>query len=422
MMQTIDEQLPNKNQEDLIAEKILKRAEIAKLTRQLKSKLFKAGLKVRESQGKLPLSSSSPPCSVNLSCSPAKSNTIVGSDGLKSTVSELPITPMKRRSNGVDGKSRRLSGGSFGDDDEYSSSPIKRLHSGGNLPSSPFYVTSSPAHRMKAASTGSMQTPQSMSSSQILPPKTPPPDKPATLDAVGLTKTPSPNKIQQTTTSSHSAHRMQHQDSQANSQNGLLATPKASSGNKSKEFSTPTTRYSNDNEEGADLLLYMSNSPARTSTSKDAKDTKDYSSFINIPSTPKTSNSSMQFSSTPTFGLDSTPPRGSLLPLPFSTPSGLIGSQLHGNTPNSSTLQSLMGTPNGSIAKFHTPATPTNKLTVGISNKTPGFSMSDYVNIFTPSPRYSRTPEMGHGIPKSSYTKDSNSSGISKSLAEDSTS
>ncbi|GME84138.1 unnamed protein product [Ambrosiozyma monospora] len=43
-----------KAQEDIIAEKILKRAEIARITRQLKSKLFKAGLKVRESQGKLP--------------------------------------------------------------------------------------------------------------------------------------------------------------------------------------------------------------------------------------------------------------------------------------------------------------------------------------------------------------------------------
>lgn len=354
----------NKSQEDAIAERIIKRAEIAKLTRQLKSKLFKAGRKVRESQGK---------------AVPIRDNKSAPGEQTKHRATEYPITPVKRRAEG-----KQLGSDDYDEDEEFSSSsPVKRMH-GGNLPSSPFYVTgASPSTQKSAASL--LQTPQSLASSQLRgqgnarqvpqqPPKTPT-ARTATLDGGALAKTPSPNKPNKLTVPN--GHRHQ-------SSNATISTTTSVPGAASL-LETPKRRtpYISDNTEGADLLLYLSNSPARTT-----KESKDYNACLNLPQTPK-AGTAIQFAATgttPSFGLDSTPPRGGVLPLTFSTPSGLAS--------NSAVLQTLLGTPGTSMGKFHAPATPNNKLPGKPNNKTPGFSMSDYVNIFTPSPRYSKTPDV----------------------------
>lgn len=311
-------------QEDLIAQKILRRVQIAKLTRQLKSKLFRAGLKVKESQGKLSSTTHNSITNQKIASSPVRS--ITGNGSLPSD----PLTPLKR-------KSSHLS------KEETFSSPVKRVRhsSNDNLPSSPFYVTTSSSPSREVDNTQKV---------------------PAT-----------PRQATSTKISKVSKHR-KHKDDAPMTSSSLLSTPKASN-RRTKETTTPTSKFVNENEEGADLLLYLSNSPARTNTS--SKEGKDYSSYISIPTTPKTSSSVFQFSSTPTFGIDSTPPRGSILPLPVSTPSAAI--------------QSIIGTPGLGLGRIHTPGTPGSRSLVG--NKTPGFSMSDYVNIFTPSPRTTKGVE-----------------------------
>ncbi len=393
-MQKVDHSVSAKSPEDVIAEKILKRVRIAKLTRQLKSRLFKAGLKVRVSQGKLTSESADAVLTSELSSSPSRELSSEISqrsiqkrnnpDSLKEAAS-LPITPVKRHSKSDSRDNKELS----------YSSPTKKLRSTANIPSSPFYVTNSPT-RLNRANPPVNPLPNSQTSKEFSAaqtssaPKTPPSNKFASLSTTPSRKTPSGAKRM---LPHHSGKRVSTNVGNVN----VLSTPRTSAANKTKEFTTPTSKFINDNEEGADLLLYLSNSPARATTSN--KDNKEYNSFINIPSTPKTSTSTLQFSSTPTFNLDSTPPRGvNILPIPYSTPSAMLSSQSRLEIPNS-TVQPLLGTPNGT-AKFHLPATPNNKLAVGSSNKTPAFSMSDYVNIFTPSPRYSKTPEMGHGFLK----------------------
>ncbi|KAH3665407.1 hypothetical protein OGAPHI_003591 [Ogataea philodendri] len=328
--------------EDAIAEKILKRAEIARITRQLKNKLFKAGMKVRESQGKS-LTSSSP---------------LDNSDPLVSESSPT-TSPLKRKSS---------------DDEEAFSSPAKRAHHA-NIPSSPFYPSNTPINYLSVERSPTRQK------VDIAIPKTPPLGNKVILDDIALTKSAGAHK-ESLTGSAHSVY-----------QSALFSTPKSSKTKKAFEFKTPNSKYVNENEEGADLLLYLSNSPARTVNSKEGKE---QSTFLNIPTTPKSSHASMlNLSSTPNLGIESTPPRGTSTALPFSTPSLLQPPSTPGN---SSILGAKLfgATKNGS--------------------RTPAFSMSDYVSIFTPSPRHTRTPEFSHSFVKPavlSYSKELN--GITKS-------
>ncbi|GMF06573.1 unnamed protein product [[Candida] boidinii] len=74
LQQTQKHQQRIMSQEDIIAENILKRAEIARIARQLKTKLFKAGLKVLETQGKSPIPD--PESSTTLSHKSIESNQI----------------------------------------------------------------------------------------------------------------------------------------------------------------------------------------------------------------------------------------------------------------------------------------------------------------------------------------------------------
>ncbi|ODV83460.1 hypothetical protein CANARDRAFT_178863, partial [[Candida] arabinofermentans NRRL YB-2248] len=357
--------------EDLIAEKILKRAEIARITRQLKAKLFKAGMKVREGQGKAPSSSS-----------PTASSPTTNFDDMR---------PLSRAHSHLE------------DIDDDFSSPVKRMHQG-NIPSSPFYSTNntSPAsfHIINSQPSSAQKPPlsshyqhhhhqqqQHQQQHQQQPPKTPPfTHRFANLDEAALNKTPSPLKDDPSQQSGSAKHALQ---------SALLSTPKTSKFKKSIEFKTPNSRYHNDNEEGADLLLYMSNSPARPVTS--SKDTKELNVFLNIPTTPKSS--SVHMLQTPSMGLESTPPRNSLSGLPFSTPSISINGQQQPTTPN--------------LQVFGNKGTPSTNAMLANGNKTPAFSMSDYVNIFTPSPaRHTRTPEFStHNFVKPSilsYSKELN--------------
>lgn len=203
-----------------------------------------------------------------------------------------------------------------------------------------------------------------------------------------------------------------------------------------KDFKTPTTnsRYINDNEEGADLLLYLSNSPAVPTRDRDSY------GFQMLPTTPKAGSTGLHISGTPQIPFDSTPPRSVLPPLPFSTPSvsleklsastpdvssTFIGSSSLDKSKNNSsysksnnitgTPQQVSNTSNG--IKLNVPATPNNSLSrnraLGYNAQTPGFSMSDYVNFFTPSPRLLGTPDVSLHFSKSSnifgFSKDLNS-------------
>ncbi|KAG0682164.1 hypothetical protein C6P40_005360, partial [Pichia californica] len=95
------------------------------------------------------------------------------------------------------------------------------------------------------------------------------------------------------------------------------------------------------------------------------------------------------------------------------------------NTPSSNTfLQPLLGTPMGNNnsnnvynGRFFNPDTPNNRqsnknLNMNLNlNRTPGFSMSDYIN-FTPSPRVTRTPDINYSI----YSRQSTLNNYSKEL------
>ncbi|OUM54507.1 hypothetical protein BVG19_g3910 [[Candida] boidinii] len=205
-----------------------------------------------------------------------------------------------------------------------------------------------------------------------------------------------------------------------------------------RDFKTPTTnsRYINDNEEGADLLLYLSNSPAVPTKDRDSYGFQ----MLAMPTTPKAGSTGLHISGTPQIPFDSTPPRSVLPPLPFSTPSvtlekltastpdvtsTFIGSSNLDKSKNNSSFSksnNITGTPqqvsntnNG--VKLNVLATPNNSLSrnraLGYNAQTPGFSMSDYVNFFTPSPRLLGTPDVSLHFSKSSnflgFSKDLNS-------------
>ncbi|ODQ48696.1 hypothetical protein PICMEDRAFT_14226 [Pichia membranifaciens NRRL Y-2026] len=482
--------------EEIIAQKILKRVEIAKMTRQLKEKLFKAGLKVRDQQNAnlntnhgtflTSSSSSSPSSSPSKSLSEDVTNNITATaisniqnsklvtptrqnfsfDNTTLSISALTpaISPLKRKSSSIyrsTDSSRHFLYEQHLDDDLVS--PVKRMNNG--LNSSPYGNSTSPYQYTRGAL---LQSPQSLPNSQLQPPKTPP-QKQVDIFQSGQRNNANKSLHQEqqeqqqqlithrdnnTTSTSreiihtgadsndnyvnsninqgkvefdkpkkregtlkNTARRKQHlssqqlqhsgnnilsfkdpiqhphwnensissfpleNDNKGPSQSTLLMTPKSS--NRVKDFTTPNK---NPDDLGADLLLFLSNSPARTFNSKDAKD---INKVLTIPTTPRSSGSNMNNISL----LESTPLKNQLPPY-FTSPS--LGNN---NTPSAAFLQPLLGTPIGISmnSRFQNPDTPNNRPSNKSLNRTPGFSMSDYIN-FTPSPRVTRTPDFNHSI------------------------
>lgn len=380
--------------EDIIAQKILKRAEIAKMTRQLKDKLSKAGMKVRDqntntsnstslqegitiSQNTHHLQQSSSGLSSPIS-SPSKSLSEDVTNNITATaisniqksklitptrnrfnLSMSEITPnsgspLKRKSSSITRSAASVRSRSLydEDDDETDSmvSPLKRHHNSFSFAVSPYNNTSTSPFQLKQSI---IPTPTSATSASMQPPKTPPQKQEELFQ---------PLSSQRRTRHRDSFSRQKENQIPWNEQQNVLFTPKSS--NKIKEFATPNgSRYSNQQEElGADLLMFLSNSPARTFSSKDQKD---YNRMLTIPTTPKSSSHSTNVNQ-----LESTPLRNT---------SGATFMQ-----------QTLLGTPIG-ISMMATQMTPNNRNSkpVGL-NKTP-FSLSDYINL-TPSPRLLRTP------------------------------
>lgn len=464
--------------EDLIAQKILKRVEIAKMTRQLKEKLYKAGQKVRDqnqshSQSQNPslqhsgypdlqsnhLNSSN---SSSQTSSPSKSlsedvtnnitataiSNIQNSKLLTPTKSAnstfqfenttLPhltpsISPLKRKSVSSiyrsTTSSRNLLYENFNDDDNDNLiSPVKRMNNGTGvgLNSSPFSTTSPYQYTRGSL----IQTPQSLPNSQnsqhqqsvSQPPRTPPQKqvdifqnyhRQAIKDIKPFTEldqnqTVPKKKNKKGANSNYNTDSNDNNNIEFVNTNVLLSTPKSASFHKTKEFTTPN-KISEDL--GADLLIFLSNSPVRNytggnhnnngnSSTSSSKEQRELNKILTIPTTPKSSNAN-HINIT---ALESTPLRNQ-----FFSPS-----IINTNTPSSSSnnfLQPLLGTPIGissggntsnSISntnRFQNPATPNRQLgnnhAVNINrniNRTPGFSMSDYIN-FTPSPRVTRTPD-----------------------------
>lgn len=493
--------------EDIIAQKILKRAEIAKMTRQLKEKLFKAGLKVRDQQNQHSNlnsnSSNSNSSSTTPSSSPSKSlsedvtNNITATaisniqnsklitptkqnfsfnDSTLSMSSLTPaISPLKRKSSSSIYRSTESNRHLLYEhlDDDLMMSPLKKLNNG--LNSSPYAHSTSPYQYTKGSLLQSPPNSSSLSHSRSIaslhPPKTPPQkqvdifqsvQRMSTIDGSSanlsvlkqnkdeqvegpqlapgksdFSKPKSKNKSKQiqektqkpkrtnsrrkqnkinantnTTNENESKQPKQSKQSQQTknssedleqeepdnwneldeykgfSQTSLLSTPKAS--NRIKEFTTPNK---NSDDLGADLLLFLSNSPARTFNGKDSKE---LNKMLAIPTTPRSNGTNL--SNMNMNMLESTPLRNQL-PQYFTSPS-----MVNTNTPSAAFLQPLLGTPIGINVsnRFQNPDTPNNnKQNGGLNNKnltrTPGFSMSDYIN-FTPSPRVTRTPDYSHAM------------------------
>lgn len=481
--------------EDVIAQKILKRVEIAKMTRQLKEKLFRAGLKVRDQQQNSNLNvnnnanflnssnSSSPSSSPSKSLSEDVTNNITATaisniqnsklvtptrqnfsfDNSTLSISALTpaISPLKRKSSSIyrsTESSRHFLYEQHMDDDLIS--PVKRMNNG--LNSSPYGKSTSPYQYTKGSL---LQSPQSIPNSQLQPPKTPPQKQvdifqsaqrnnagrflpqhqqslnqrdsnalnPNDNENGGASTANSDNNTnnisiniqsnngkvefgkpkQKERTINNTSGRKQHlppqqqqhpsvkdqaqqaqwndntitsfplesENNEGPSQSSLLMTPKSS--NRVKEFTTPNK---NSDDLGADLLLFLSNSPARTFNNRD---TKDINKVLAIPTTPRSSGSAMNNMNL----LESTPLKNQLPPY-FTSPS-----LVNGNTPSTAFLQPLLGTPIGISVnnRFQNPDTPNNRQSNKNLNRTPGFSMSDYIN-FTPSPRVTRTPDFNHSV------------------------
>ncbi|CAI8510650.1 unnamed protein product [Pichia kudriavzevii] len=429
--------------EDIIAQKILKRAEIAKMTRQLKEKLLRVGLKVRDQNSisgnddnnahphQLNSSTSSTPMS-----SPSKSlSEDVANDITATAISNIQnsklLTPTKSRLS-LDGNNISLSSltpatisplkrkrsmmyrtnSHYEQHDDTLVSPLKRSNTTGMLNSSPFDMTSSPYQFTRGSLLVTPQSlPHSSTNNATQPPKTPPlkqfdifqtVQRSSEIKLVTKSNTLKPSNEFQNENSRRMSPKKKllpplQQDPDLNrtiqadqpwdentpslqmnpdkeqSTNSLLSTPRASTSK-------------NNQDDGADLLLFLSNSPARTFNNKEQRD---INKMLAIPTTPKANNSNHNIISIGGSGLESTPLRNGFL-----------------SPTQNSMMQPLLGTPiginllsnnnnNNQHGRFQAPATPNNRLSSNSHknvNRTPGFSMSDYIN-FTPSPRVARTPD-----------------------------
>lgn len=257
-------------QEDIAAENILKRAELNRITRQLKSRLSKTNLKTKLKE--------------------KKSLTNLSQNG---SIISKPSSNSKRLS-----KQKSLESLIDANKTEDESSPIRNQLP----PSSPLYEE--------------FQIP--------IIPKTPPQQK-ITLNT-DIYNSSSTNKTQL------------HLSSPAKPQQGSGTGVGSAMSN---HLSTPKRGNNNHQDEGADLLMFLATSPSPIQ-------------YKNYPSTPSRA---LQPSS---------------------------------NTNSNQKLQ--VPKDQGSAHKFATPATPKRSLNLNNLMKTPGFNMNDYVNLFSPSPRVSRTP------------------------------
>ncbi|CCH42920.1 Minor capsid protein [Wickerhamomyces ciferrii] len=276
-------------QEDIAAESILKRAELTRITKQLKSRLSKTNLKSKLKEKSLNSNSNS--------------NNIIHNGG----INKINITPQKSLKHK---KSIDSNYDAYKTEDE--NSPIKSsIHQTNLPPSSPLYEE--------------FQIP--------IIPKTPPQQK-INLNT-DIYNSNSTNKTQPNFSSPvrGSAQQGQQQGGQPH-----LQTPKRG----------------NHHDEGADLLMFLATSPSPIQ-------------YKNYPSTPQRSQSHLALNSS-----TSKQPQHQQQSLP-----------------NSSSINSLN--------KFATPNTPKRNPLINSNNlinlsKTPGFNMNDYVNLFSPSPRITRTP------------------------------
>jgi len=287
-------------QEDIAAENILKRAELNRITRQLKSRLSKTNLKSKLKEKSL---SNSP----SIVKSTSKTS-------LNSHITTPKRITKKRSMESIDANKT-----------EDESSPI-RNGVGHNVqlpPSSPLYEE--------------FQIP--------VVPKTPPQQK-ITL-STDIYNSSSTNKTQINYSSPAKQSQQQSQQQQ------LLSTPK---------------RH---HDEGADLLMFLATSPSPVQ-------------YKNYPSTP--THSLHQPSST----------NSSARKFQSNINSNNNNSNSNSNSNNPNNLLSatnLQTTPH----KFATPATPKRNTLMNHHFKTPGFNMNDYVNLFSPSPRITRTPGTNQG-------------------------
>ncbi|CDK27861.1 unnamed protein product [Kuraishia capsulata CBS 1993] len=356
----------DKDQEDIIAENILKRAEIARITRQLRSKLLKAGIKARIDNGipvDLPSRSDS-----SLPSSPA--------NPLRDPVFVPSSAQRKRRSAHEKELDTQNDENDHDNETDDYVSPSKKHHNGN--------LSSSPVFRESNSTPAVPQTPPMSSRAQL-----------ATATTPEMARTP--------------GKELEEGSAQSALQNAIFATPKAKLIRHPYEFKTPTSlssrllanqaigsssagRYENDQEEGADLLMFLATSPS-PAYHKD-RDTS-YNGSRNAVTSPKT----LSFQN-----LNSTPPRPDAANMASPDPIK-AANQHHANGSSNGAQSGSASTTNQILiqhssspqhSRFATPAAPNtpgrhHKLQVG--PKTPGFSMSDYVNLFTPSPRFSRTPD-----------------------------
>ncbi|GMM44576.1 hypothetical protein DAPK24_011510 [Pichia kluyveri] len=522
--------------EDIIAQKILKRVEIAKMTRQLKDKLFKAGLKVRDQNGNnnnndndldnntnnttnntnsnsnsdsnfnsitninneqsnflfysnnsSPVSSPSKSLSEDVTnnitataisniqnsklLTPTRNNRLSFENSNLSFTAITPlISPLKRKNSSIY-RSTTFSRNLLYDNnyDDELASPVKRINTS-NFQLNNNINNNNNNNNISPYSNGNSTSPYQLNRGFSIPtptsqsinnqshqhhhqhnthlrskkinqrsnnPKTPPTE---TIDIfrenTNLTMNKSKQEINIININNHSTY-----SNNAPLQSQLLSTPKSST-IKTRDFSTPNKNGNNSDDMGADLLLYLSNSPARnyhtnsvlnkqnienieheseheiehdndnendkltngTSVSK-IKNSKER--IINIPTTPKHISSN----NTINLNIESTPLRNQLPSQFFLSPNN----NNNNNNNINSFMQPLLGTPIGINNK-----SLNNNNNKNLINRTPGFSMSDYIN-FTPSPRISRTPvdynHIMYSKPVINYSKELNS--ITNTVRED---
>ncbi|KAG0688429.1 blue light receptor, partial [Pichia californica] len=199
--------------EDIIAQKILKRVEIAKMTRQLKEKLSKAGLQVRDQQQQQGMyadgqnlysrynnnssNSNSPQSSPSKSLSEDVTNNITATaisniqnsklvtptrnnfnfENSNLSISALTpiISPLKRKSSSIYRSTESNRNFLYENFDDEMMSPLKKIHNGG-LTSSPYANSTSPYQFTRGSLLQS--PPNSLNNNNninhLQPPKTPP--------------------------------------------------------------------------------------------------------------------------------------------------------------------------------------------------------------------------------------------------------
>lgn len=326
----------------LIKEKIIQRGELAKMTRQLKEKLFKAGLKVRDRSSQDETLLPSPTKVISDDIFNNISATAMQNIQNSKLATQTTTTPLRRKPSAeaithtdmtpIISPMKRKNGA----ENEYDVSPSKKQML---LNSSPLMSNGSPYSNRVL-----LQTPKSIASVQQPQQPTTPPPRFSQLSG---------SKDQMTT---------------ANSEN-LLFTPKQ----KSKSAGSGSA---NKNDVGADLLLYLLKSPANNASGK-------------TPSTPKllpiANGSSSSGSASDALGMNLFGDHlngtgvGQYSSSNFS-PNLMASGQRCPQTPTAN----LMNTP---INRFQTPLTP--KRLKG----TPGFSLMDFINF---SPNCSRTPDLSN--------------------------